>query len=188
VSEARPAVFLDRDGTLIREREYLSDPKGVEFLPGVPESLVALREAGFALVIVTNQSGIGRGLYSLADYRRVEAELDRRLSEVGSPVDGTWFCPHHPDHTGPCDCRKPGTGMHRAAVRELNLDPGRSYFVGDKLSDLEPTASLGGQGILVRTGYGAEMEPRISEGMWVADDLPAAAALILASGERRGAT
>jgi D-glycero-D-manno-heptose 1,7-bisphosphate phosphatase len=175
----RPAVFIDRDGTLITERLYLADPDGVEIIPGAVEAMKSLRDAGFALVIVTNQSGIARGLYTLDDYRAVARRLDGLLVDMGVPVDATEFCPHHPEVTGPCSCRKPDTGMHRRAAEEHGLDVTRSFFVGDKVSDVVPGSRLGGQGILVRTGYGRESEAHVPEEAWVVDDLAAAARRIL---------
>ena len=175
----RPAVFLDRDGTIIREREYLSDPAGVDLLPGVVPALRALREAGFALVVVTNQSGIARGLYSETDYHRVAARLDRLLSDRDVGPDLTLFCPHHPDAGGPCRCRKPGTGMHEEASRELGLDPERSFFVGDKPSDVEAGVRMGGRGVLVLTGYGGAFREDVPPGTWIAQDLAEAARMIL---------
>ncbi|MFW6200234.1 MAG: D-glycero-alpha-D-manno-heptose-1,7-bisphosphate 7-phosphatase [Gemmatimonadota bacterium] len=180
---SRPAVFLDRDGTLIREREYLADPEGVELVDGVAEALKSLRKAGYALVVVTNQSGIARGYYTEEDYRTVAGRLDAVLEDAGAFVDATYHCPHHPEETGPCECRKPGTGMHRKATRRLGLDPQRSWFVGDKLSDVVPARTLGGEGILVRTGYGRETEPRLPDEFFVADDLLGAAGIILARGD-----
>jgi D-glycero-D-manno-heptose 1,7-bisphosphate phosphatase len=177
--ELRPAVFVDRDGTIMAERAYLADPAGVEVVPGAREALVALRDAGFALVTVTNQSGIARGLYSESDYHAVASRLAEVLAEGGVVVDRTEFCQHHPDFTGPCACRKPGTGMHLRAAAVLRIDPARSYYVGDKASDVLPAIELGGQGILVRTGYGQEHEATIPASTWVADDLPGAADLIL---------
>jgi D-glycero-D-manno-heptose 1,7-bisphosphate phosphatase len=177
--EGRPAVFLDRDGTVIVEREYLSDPEGVILVAGAVESLGALREAGLVIVIVTNQSGIARGLYSEADYHAVAARLEEILTAEGVPVDATYFCPHHPDFTGPCACRKPSVGMYLQAALDLGLDLGSSFYVGDRLKDVEPAVELGGRGILVRTGYGAEEEAGLPEGSWVSDDLPGAAALIV---------
>lgn len=175
----RPGVFLDRDGTLIEEADYLADPDGVSLVPGAEEALRALRAAGYALVVVTNQSGIARGLYSLADYEAVAARLDRVLEDAGVPVDGTRFCPHHPERTGPCRCRKPGTGMHRDAAAELGIDLRRSWCVGDKVADVLPADDLGGRGaVLVRTGYGAAVrEP--PAGVLVAADLREAARMIL---------
>ncbi len=176
----RPAVFIDRDGTLIQEREYLADPDGVELVPGVPEALEALRQAGYVLVVTTNQSGIARGYYTEEEYRAVAKRLDEVLEAEGTPVDATFYCPHHPDHTGPCACRKPGTGMHMQAARELDLDPVRSWFVGDKVKDVLPARTLGGRGgVLVRTGFGSEEEDRLPEGFRAADDLLGAARTIL---------
>lgn len=162
------AVFLDRDGTLIRERDYLSDPDGVELLPGVPEAMTALRETGLRLVVVTNQSGIERGYYSVEAYRAVEARVDEMLAQAGASVDGTYFCPAVDDNA---DCRKPNTGMHRQAADELGIELVGSYFVGDKISDLLPAERLDGVGILVRTGYGREHEARLPEWARVEDDL-----------------
>lgn len=180
----RPAVFVDRDGTLIVERSYLADPEGVHLVPGATSALVDLRRAGFALVTVTNQSGIALGLYDPSDYRAVAARVEEVLEAAGAPVDATEHCPHHPEVTGPCECRKPGTGMHRRAAAALGIDLARSYYVGDKVTDVLPALELGGQGILVRTGYGRDHEPSLPEGAWVADDLRAAADRILAAARR----
>jgi D-glycero-D-manno-heptose 1,7-bisphosphate phosphatase len=180
----RPAVFVDRDGTIIVERSYLADPAGVRLVTGAASALADLRAAGLALVTVTNQSGIALGLYTAAAYAAVAARLEAVLAEAGSRVDATEHCPHHPDSTGPCDCRKPATGMHRRAAAALGLDLARSYYVGDKATDVLPALELGGQGILVRTGYGLEHEASVPRGTWVADDLRAAADLILRA-ERR---
>lgn len=174
------AVFLDRDGTIIVEREYLADPAGVVLVPGAVEALRRLKGAGFALVVVTNQSGIARGLYTLEDYEAVTRRLDEILAAEGVSLDQTRFCPHHPDESGPCECRKPGTGMHRAASRELGLDASRSFFVGDRIRDLLPARELGGVGILVRTGFGAEEEALLEPEFHAEDDLLAVARWILA--------
>jgi D-glycero-D-manno-heptose 1,7-bisphosphate phosphatase len=181
---SRPAVFLDRDGTIIVERSYLADPAGVDLVPGTVEALTELRCAGFALVTVTNQSGIALGLYDEDAYRAVAKRLKEVLAAAGAPVDATEYCPHHPDVTGPCPCRKPGTGMHRRAAAELGIDLTRSYYVGDKVTDVLPAIELGGRGILVRTGYGLEHEALVPEGVRVADDLRGAAGLILADARR----
>lgn len=179
---SRPAVFLDRDGTIIQEREYLADPDGVVLIPGAVEALRILREARFRLVVVTNQSGIARGLYSLKDYRAVERRLDEELARAGVSVDATYFCPHHPRFTGPCDCRKPSPGMYLRAARELGVRLQGSYFVGDREKDVAPAEELGGQGILVRTGYGREEEARVGQEVWVVDSLLEAARRIRAGG------
>ncbi len=175
----RAAVFLDRDGTVVAEADYLADPDRVALIPGAAAAIRRLREAGLAVVLVTNQSGIARGLYSEADYHAVAARLDRVLEAAGAPMDATYWCPHHPDFSGPCDCRKPGTGMHERAAAALTLDPAASWYVGDKVTDLLPARALGGQGILVRTGYGRESAATLPAGFRVADDLVAAADAIL---------
>jgi len=175
----RPAVFVDRDGTIMAERSYLADPAGVVLVPGALQALSSLKGAGFALVTVTNQSGIARGLYTEDDYHAVAARLAEVLGEGGVVVDRTEFCMHHPDVTGPCTCRKPGTGMYLRAASELGLDVERSYYVGDKATDVLPAIELGGQGILVRTGYGREHEAAVPVATWVAEDLREAADRIL---------
>lgn len=145
----RPAAFLDRDGTLIRDAHYLRDPALVELLPGVPAALTRLAAAGYVLVVVTNQSGIARGLVSESDYQAVRERLDALLAAEGVVLDASYHCPHHPEFSGPCDCRKPGTGMHRAAAVDLGLDLGRSVYLGDRWRDVAPALALGGQGVLI---------------------------------------
>jgi len=177
--DARPAVFLDRDGTVVEERDYLARAEDVHLVPGAADAIRRLRRAGFAVVLVTNQSGIARGLYTEDDYRAVQARLEALLEAEHAPVDATYYCPHHPDFTGLCDCRKPGPGMYRRAARELGVAPERSWFVGDKLSDVEAARVFGGHAVLVRTGYGRENERDVAPDVVVVDDLGAAAALIL---------
>lgn len=175
---SRAAAFVDRDGTIIWERHYLADPAKVVLLPGAAEGLRRLRDMGLALVVVTNQSGIGRGLYTLSDYRRVAAEVDRQLADDGVVVDATHYCPDAPGGDPETTCRKPSTAMHRAAAASLGLDLSRSYYVGDKVCDVLPAVETGGTGILVRTGYGREVERRVPQTTRVVDDLLGAAALV----------
>lgn len=179
VGGRRRAVFLDRDGTVMVEADYLADPAGVELIQGAAAAIRRLRRAGFAVVLVSNQSGIARGLYDEADYRAVAARLEEILRARGAAPDGTYHCPHHPDFSGPCDCRKPATGMYRRAAEELGLDLAASYYVGDKPGDVEPAVTLGGTGILVRTGYGRESEDRVPSSVPVVDDVAEAAERIL---------
>ena len=179
LAAARPAVFLDRDGTIVVESHYLKDPDRVRLVPGAIEALRALRDAGYVLIVVTNQSGIARGLYDESDFHAVEARIRELLEERGVSVDAVYHCPHHPEFTGPCDCRKPGTGMYERAAREHGLDPSRSWYIGDRLKDLEPARVLGGTGLLVRTGYGREQEADAVD-FEVVDDLAGAARRILA--------
>lgn len=180
----RPAVYLDRDGTLLVDWHYLADPEGVQLVPGAVEALRSLKDAGYALVVVTNQSGIARGLYSESDYRAVAERFQAILADAGVVLDGSYHCPHHPDFTGPCACRKPSTGMYLQAALELDLDPERSWYVGDKTTDVLPALELRGRGILVRTGYGREHEASAPERVAVVDDIAAAARHILAADGR----
>ena len=145
----RPAAFVDRDGTIIVDVDYPRDPEQVRLLPGAAAAIRRLNEHGVAAVVVTNQSGIARGLLTEDDYRRVRERLAALLAAEGARLDATYHCPHHEAFGSPCDCRKPRPGMYERAARELALDPARSLFVGDRLRDVLPTLALGGRGILV---------------------------------------
>ena len=181
MSGRRPAVFLDRDGTVLVERNYLADPDDVELIAGTTDALRRLRHAGFALVIVTNQSGIARGLYGEAEYRLVDERMRELLRDGGVELDASYHCPHHPAHSGPCDCRKPAPGLFLRAADELSLDPSRSWLIGDRMRDLKPASGLGARAILVRTGYGAEEAAgAAAAGVEVVENVGAAAALVLA--------
>jgi D-glycero-D-manno-heptose 1,7-bisphosphate phosphatase len=177
----RRAVFVDRDGTIIREREYLADPAGVELLPAAAAGLAELSEGGFAIVIVTNQSGIARGLFDEAAYRAVQDEVVAALSRHGVPVLDSYHCPHHPDYSGRCECRKPAEGLFRRAAEEHDIDLAASAYVGDRLRDVEPALSFGGLAVLLRTGYGVEEAERAPAWIDVADDLAEAAGMIIAT-------
>ena len=150
----RPAVFLDRDGTLVDDPGFLKDPNDVRLFPRSGEALALLAQAGFAIVIVTNQSGIGRGLLTHDDFRRVQARVEELLAQDGAAVDATYYCPHSPADDDPCDCRKPETRLYRDAERDLDIDMAGSWWVGDRVSDLDAADAFGGRAILVLTGYG----------------------------------
>ncbi len=143
------AVFLDRDGTIVEDPGFLHEPDKVKLLPGAAAAIRRLNEAGYRVVLVTNQSGIARGLFTVADYEAVQQRLGALLTAHGARLDGAYFCPHHPQFTGPCDCRKPGLKLFRDAQAALDIDFARSWWVGDRLSDVQPAALLGGHGILV---------------------------------------
>ena len=177
-SRAR-AAFLDRDGTVIVEKDYLADPNRIQFVDGAIHALRKLRAAGYKLVIVTNQSGIARGLYRLEDYRAVEARMEALLAGHDVVLDGVFFCPHHPDFTGPCECRKPGLGMYQDAARKLNIDLAASVYIGDRIKDVEAALLTGGRGIMVRTGHGATEGAHVPPGVEVAGDLAEAVDLIV---------
>jgi D-glycero-D-manno-heptose 1,7-bisphosphate phosphatase len=149
---AERAVFLDRDGTLMEEVHYCGDPALVRVYPGVPEALRKLRQAGFRRFIITNQSGIGRGLITEAQYRAVEAELLRQLGP--DAIDADYFCPDPPWLAS--SRRKPEPGMVMEAAAAYNIDLARSYFIGDKADDIECGRRAGVRTVLVLTGYGAQ--------------------------------
>jgi D-glycero-D-manno-heptose 1,7-bisphosphate phosphatase len=169
---SKPAIFIDRDGTLMEEAGYCADPAQVRVFPGVSETLKALRNAGYLLIVITNQSGIGRGYFTEEAYRAVQAEFERQIQPAH--LDAVYFCPDAPDT--PSTCRKPATGMIEQAARDHSIDLARSYMVGDKSSDIECGLAAGCRSILVCTGYGREHTHDT-----VAEDFPAAARLILTS-------
>jgi len=154
----RPAAFLDRDGTIIRDTVYIRDPKDVELLPGAADAIKRLNERSVVVIVVTNQSGIGRGLLSPEEYEGVRARIDAELAEQGARIDATYMCPHHPEAAGGCDCRKPGLGMYRRAIGDYGLDPRRSLFVGDRWRDVAPSVTLGDQWIEFLTNTGSPDE------------------------------
>lgn len=145
----RGAVFFDRDGTLIDDEHYLADSALVRLRPGAAAAVRAVRAAGLAAVVVTNQSGIGRGLFGEDAYEAVRARLDALLADEGAQLDASYHCPHAPGVGPACDCRKPAPGLFRRAAAELGLDLARSAAVGDRVRDLTPVAALGGYGVLV---------------------------------------
>lgn len=145
----RRAVFLDRDGTLIEDRHYIGHPEDVVLLPGAVDAIRQLNEGGVLAVVITNQSGIARGKFSEREYETVRARLDELLAARGARLDATFVCPHHPDFTGACDCRKPKPALFERAAAELGIDLARSFGVGDRWRDVRPVLDLGGQGILV---------------------------------------
>ena len=145
----RRAAFLDRDGTLIEDAHYLADAAAMRLVPGAADAVLRLNAAGVLAIVVTNQSGIAQGLLTAADYERTRERLDELMSAAGARVDASYHCPHHPQINGPCDCRKPGTGMHRAAERALNIDLRGSLYVGDRFRDVAPGLALGGLAVLV---------------------------------------
>lgn len=168
-----PAVFVDRDGTLMEDADYCSDPEQVRVFAGVPEALRRLRTKGYKLIVITNQSGIGRGYFTLDQYRAVEAEV---LRQVGPGlIDATYFCPDAPANQS--KCRKPAPGMVLEAARDHTVDLKRSFLIGDKEIDAECAHNAGTRAIRVRTGFDKNTEGSSAD--WVAEDFKHAVKIIL---------
>jgi len=170
---ANRAVFLDRDGTIVEDPPpgFLHEPGKVKLLPGAAAAIKQLNDHGLLVVVVTNQSGIARGLYTVADYEAVQRRLAELLAAHGAHLDGAYYCPHHPRFSGPCECRKPGLKLFRDAATALDIDFTRSWWVGDRMSDVQPASALRGKGILVSTGEGnlGQGQARANGVMVVAD-------------------
>jgi D-glycero-D-manno-heptose 1,7-bisphosphate phosphatase len=184
----RRAVFLDRDGTINVEKDYLYRIDEFEFIPGAPEAIGRLKAAGFLVIVVTNQAGVARGYYDEQAVAVLHAHIQAQLAVSSATVDGFYLCPHHPTeglghYRVQCDCRKGAPGMLLQAAREHGISLTDSFMVGDKVADIEAGVAAGCRPILVRTGYGIKDEPKVAgqfPGTTVCRDLTAAVELILA--------
>ena len=183
----KPAVFLDRDGTMIHDVGYLHRVEEIQFFPWTVDAIRALDAAGFTVVVTTNQAGVARGLFSEAQLGAIHDAMKCVLDAGRAPVRAYYYCPHHPNgkvaaFARVCDCRKPAAGMVTRAARDLGLDPSRSFVVGDTWLDVGLARSSGARAVLVRTGAGAKAEahpePNLSADV-VVDNLAAAASWIL---------
>lgn len=146
---ATPVAFLDRDGTLIRDVNFIGRPEQVELLPGAAVAVRRLNRAGIPAIVITNQSGIARGYFSEADYEKVHERVLALLQKENASIHAAYHCPHHPDVGGPCECRKPGTLLYRRAIAEHAIDASASWFIGDRLRDVLPALEFGGHGVMV---------------------------------------
>lgn len=193
-SPLRPAVFLDRDGTINEDVGYLSALSHLTLYPWAIDAVRLLNRAGYVVAIVTNQGGIGRKMIAPEFVPVLHDEIARRLAAGGAHVDGWYSCPHHPEALieelrTPCECRKPNPGMPRQAAREHGIDLARSWVVGDKWLDVQLAERIGGRGVLVRTGWGRIEEAVRPEGQAVdaiCDTLAGAVAHVLEADARRG--
>jgi D-glycero-D-manno-heptose 1,7-bisphosphate phosphatase len=191
---AQPAVFLDRDGTMVRDVGYLSRREDLQWLPYTIDAIRLLNRAGFLVFVITNQGGIALGFCTEAFVRQTHDEMSAFIAAAGGRVDGWFFCPHHPlarDRSlrVECECRKPKTGMIRQASEQFAIDLARSFVVGDKIADVDLAAGIGARGILVRTGYGEAEVKRHSGNVpgaaYVAAELMDATTWILLQSGRR---
>jgi len=169
-AELRPVAFLDRDGTINVDVHYLSAPEQLELIPGAAEAMRKLRDAGYALVVITNQSGIGRGYFDMARLEEIHARFHELLAAEDVAVDGIYVCPHAPDQD--CTCRKPLPELAEQAAHDLGLDLSNSIMVGDKMADVGLGKAIGATSILVRTGHGMDhVDKAKGQADYIADDL-----------------
>jgi D-glycero-D-manno-heptose 1,7-bisphosphate phosphatase len=167
--EKRPAVFLDRDGTINVEKDYLWRPEDFEFIAGSVEAIRRLKEAGFLVIVVTNQSGVARGYFGIEEVETLHRHIQEQLEQAGTRIDGFYLCPHHPEQgvgafRRECDCRKGNPGLLLQAAREHGIDLAASFMVGDKRADLEAGRRAGCRSFLVLTGYGREEAQKLPSG------------------------
>ena len=141
------AVFIDRDGTINVNIEYLDDPNNFKMYPGVAKGIKLLKKNGFKIIVITNQSGIARGYFSKETLEKIHKKMENELSKKGAKVDAIYYCPHHPDDN--CDCRKPETGLFKKAFKDFNIDSFKSYLIGDRMLDIEAGYKMGLKTVLV---------------------------------------
>ncbi len=151
-------VFLDRDGTIIVDKHYLRNPDDVELIPDAGLSLARLKRAGYQIIVVSNQSGVGRGFFTEIDVMLVNTRIDNLLFDYGARIDAYYYCLHNPDDSSTCSCRKPSDGLYRQALSKFKIDLSKSWMIGDKMSDINFALKLGITPILVQTGYGKEVQ------------------------------
>jgi D-glycero-D-manno-heptose 1,7-bisphosphate phosphatase len=176
---ARAAVFIDRDNTIVEDPGYLHEPARVALKPHAAQGLATITAAGWPIVVVSNQSGIARGMFGEDAYRAVMSRIRELLAPHGATLDADYFCPHLAEITGPCECRKPGTLLFRRAATDHGLDLTRSWYLGDRWRDVEPAIALGGRGLLIGAAEGSvDAREADAHGIMKAPDLEAAARIV----------
>jgi D-glycero-D-manno-heptose 1,7-bisphosphate phosphatase len=178
---SRSAIFIDRDGTLNVEKNYLHKWEDWEWIPGAVEAIKRFNVAGYLVIVTSNQAGVARSLYSEADVDVLHRQVDADLQRQGGHIDAYYYCPHHPEHgeVRDCECRKPAPGMLLTAALAHDIDLLNSYIIGDKISDVEAGLNCGVTPILVETGYGAKERAELPPAVLVVRDIGAAAEWIL---------
>lgn len=173
MNQSKPAVFLDRDGTINVEKEYLHLVEHWEWIPGSVDAIHRLNQLGYLVIVVTNQAGIARGYYTEHAVNILHSHIDRMLAASGARIDAYYYCPHHFDFGAirDCSCRKPRPGMLMLAQKEWNIDLKKSFMIGDKLIDIQAAQAAGVTPVMVRTGYGAQESASLTDNVLVASDL-----------------
>jgi len=182
----RAAVFLDRDGTINIDKGYVYRVEDWEWIPGAIDAIVALKNAGFLVIIITNQAGIARGYYNEADLTNLHTRINEELQEHGVMIDGFYHCPHHPEFSAVCECRKPLPGLIYEASQDLDVDLECSWLVGDKASDIQAGLAAMVKSILVLTGYGKDDRALLGEGGICVADIVMASSYIISCSELQG--
>lgn len=177
----KPAVFLDRDGTLNIDKGYVHRIEDWEWIPGAIDAIVALKKAGFLVIVITNQAGIARGYYDETDMNNLHTMINEELKEHGTTIDGFYHCPHHPEFGAirACECRKPMPGLIDQAKQDFGIDLCRSWLVGDKVSDIQAGLAAGVKSILVQTGYGSAERALLAKNDICLTDIAAASRYII---------
>ena len=152
MKDSPTAVFLDRDGTIIEDVHFIKSPRQVKLIAGAAEAIARINAAGARVIVITNQSGIARGLSTVQDYESVRAHYEALLNTSGARIDASYYCPHHPEVEGQCKCRKPGTQLFEQAIEDFSLEPERVAYIGDRWRDVAAAKRLGGRGFLVPSG------------------------------------
>jgi len=185
-SRMKKACFLDRDGVIIRDADYLASPDQVELFPGTAEALRLLKQHDYCLIVISNQSGVARGYFSEQDVNTINNRIDELLKPEKINIDAYYFCPHHPDgsisgYNVDCECRKPKPGMFLQAAREMSVDLSQSLMIGDKVSDIQAGTNAGCKlGVMVRTGHGQEqISSHNTNGIIIRNDILDAVSYIL---------
>jgi len=158
------AVFLDRDGTVMEDAHYIKSPDQVRLIPGAAAAVKRINDAKVPVIVVTNQSGIGRGMFTVQDYEAVKSRFEALLAQHGAHIDASYYCPDHPSATGPSKCRKPATKMFENAMRDFGLDPAKMAYVGDRWRDVIASKKLGGRGIMISSHMTTDEDRRKAQG------------------------
>jgi histidinol-phosphate phosphatase family protein len=179
VSRTLDAVFLDRDGTVMEDAHYIRSPEDVRLLPGAADAVRRINDAGSLAIVVTNQSGIGRGYFTVEDYENVRARFEKLLAAEGARIDASYYCPDHPNSPA-SECRKPATKMFEQAIRDFKIDPKKSAYVGDRWRDVAAAKTLGGRAIMISSPMttAADREKALDENIETTDSLASAVEML----------
>ena len=188
MSKQPDAVFLDRDGTIMEDAHYIKSPDQVRLIPGAAAAVKKINDAKVPAIVITNQSGIARGIFKPEDYEAVRSHFESLLHAEGAHIDASYFCPHHPSVTDPCHCRKPATGMFEDALRDFGLDAANVAYVGDRWRDVVASKKLGGRGIMISSHMTTDEDRRKarSDGIETAPTLAAAIEMLFGLTDTNG--